>query len=201
MKGRYIFQQSAFILRFRYKAKLLSFIRQKWYSLLGMSIGKETVLPELTITWPHQVSIGDKCLLEPYTYFKFDGIWREGPAIRIRNNVFIGTGCEFNIRKSIDIGDDSLIASGCRFIDHDHGHIPGKLMRLQEGAEKEIIIENDVWLGVNVTVLKGVKIGTGAIVAAGAVVTKDILANEIWAGVPARKIGERGKVKFPNVVS
>ena len=61
----------------------------------------------------------------------------------------------------------------------------------QQGIEKAISIGNDVWLGCNVIVLKGVEIGDGAIIGAGAVVTKSILPNEIWAGVPAKKIGER----------
>ena len=53
------------------------------------------------------------------------------------------------------------------------------------------MIENDVWLGLNVLVKAGVRIGTGAIIGMGSVVTKDIPAYEIWAGNPARKIRDR----------
>ena len=60
-----------------------------------------------------------------------------------------------------------------------------------DGGEDAIILEDDVWIGVNAVVLKGVTIGRGAIVAAGSVVTKSIGAYEIWAGVPARKIRVR----------
>ena len=84
-----------------------------------------------------------------------------------------------------------MIASGCKFIDHDHGVNLIQLMRLQPGPEKSIDIGSNVWIGFNVIVLKGVTIHDGAIVAAGSVVTKDIGINEIWAGVPAKKIGER----------
>ena len=70
-------------------------------------------------------------------------------------------------------------------------------MNIQPNVEAEIILENNVWLGVNVTVLKGVTIGSGAIVAAGAVVTKSIGPNEIWGGVPARKIKSRD-ASIPN---
>ncbi|MGZ5020707.1 MAG: acyltransferase, partial [Chthoniobacterales bacterium] len=59
------------------------------------------------------------------------------------------------------------------------------------GAEADIVVESDVWLGTNVIVLKGVRIDRGAIIAAGAVVTKSIPEYEIWGGVPAQKIGER----------
>lgn len=187
----YFLEQSFFVFRVRYYNLFISSFRKLCFSFLGMKIGRGTVLPKMYITWPHQVVIGKNCSLEHGTYFKFDGIWSKGPSIVIENNVFIGAGCEFNIRKSIVIGNNSLIASGCKFIDHDHGIIKGELMGLQTGPESEIKIGEDVWLGCNVVVLKGVRIANGAIVAAGAVITKSIPANEIWAGVPAKKIGER----------
>jgi acetyltransferase-like isoleucine patch superfamily enzyme len=191
MNAKYILQQAGFVLRFRYASRVSTFFRSQWLSFLGMQIGKGTQVPRLTITWPHQVAIGKNCVIEEGTHFKYDGMWQPGPAIRIQDHVFLGTGCEFNICEGIDIGTGSLIASGCRFIDHNHGALLGQPMRLQEGPKKAIVIGDDVWLGVNVVVLKGVTIGNGAIVAAGAIVTKSILPNEIWAGVPAKKIGQR----------
>lgn len=187
----YLIQQGGFVLRFRYLARLRGWLRGLGYQALGMQLGRGTVLPRLRVTWPHQVAIGTNCNLEHDIYFKFDGIWRPGPTIKIGNDVFIGSGCEFNARCEVAIGDNSLIASGCRFIDHDHGTALGELMRNQPGPEKPIRIGQDVWLGCNVVVLKGIEIGDGAIVAAGAVVTKSILPREIWAGIPARKIGQR----------
>lgn len=185
------------MLRLRYAPRLVGFFRTQWLSLLGMRIGTGTQLPNLTITWPHQVEIGKNCILEKGIYFKYDGMWQQGPAIRIQDDVFIGTGCEFNIRESIDIGKGALIASGSRFVDHDHGIAIELPMRMQEGPQQAIVIGEDVWIGANVVVLKGVNIGPGAIVAAGAVVTKSILPNEIWAGVPAKKIGQRKELSLP----
>jgi len=156
-----------------------------------MRIGKNTSIANIYVTWPHQVTIGNNCIIEHNCYFKFDGIWKQGPSISLANNIFVGFGCEFNIRKSISIGNDCLIASGCKFIDHDHGSYSDELMRLQNGPEKEIIIGEDVWLGTNVIVLKGCNIGNGAIIAAGAVVTKNVGKFEIWAGIPAKKVGNR----------
>lgn len=153
-----------------------------------MQIKKGTILPRMYITWPHQVSIGKNCILEQDIYFKFDGIHKPGPSIKIGDNVFIGATVEFNIRKGIVIGNDCLIASGCRFIDHDHDTKRDALMRQQTGPEKEILIANNVWIGCNVVVLKGVCIGEGAVVAAGSVVTKNIESYTISAGVPARFI-------------
>ena len=187
----YLVQQGGFVLRFRYWASTAGWLRKRWYALLGMQVGSGTVLPKLYVTWPNQVAIGQHCTLEHSIYFKFDGIWGPGPAIRIGNQVFIGTGCEFNISQGIEIGDKALIASGCRFIDHDHGMLLGVPMHTQPSVQQAIKLGSDVWLGCNVVVLKGVEIGEGAVVAAGAIVTKSILPYEIWAGVPARKIGQR----------
>lgn len=161
--------------------------------MLGMRIGAGTLLPSVHVTWPHQVSLGSGCTLEQGIDFKFDGIWAPGPSIIIRDRVFIGSGCEFNIRRRIEIGSHCLIASGCKFVDHDHGTARRDLpMREQAtGGEAEIVLGSDVWLGANAVVLKGVRIGRGAIVAAGAVVTKEIGEFQIWGGVPARQIGER----------
>ena len=168
-------------------------LRTAWWRLQGMQIGAGTLLPKARVTWPHQVSLGANCTLEHDIYFKYDGIWAPGPSIVLRDRVFIGFGCEFNVRRRLDIGSECLIASGCKFIDHDHGTARREIpMREQaDGAEAEIVLEEDVWLGVNVVVLKGVRIGRGAIVAAGAVVTRDVAPYEIWGGVPARKLAER----------
>jgi acetyltransferase-like isoleucine patch superfamily enzyme len=190
----YFIQQGAFVLRYRYIPRFISFHRKLWYSFLGMHVGHETVLPNVKVTWPHQVSIGNNCALESNITFKFDGVWQPGPSIQIMNRVFLGSGCEFNIREGIIIGNDSNIASGCRFIDHDHGIEDGRLIGSQPSNEEAIKLGDDVWLGCNVVVLKGVQIGDGAVVGAGAVVTKSILSKEIWAGVPARKIGQRSSV-------
>jgi acetyltransferase-like isoleucine patch superfamily enzyme len=188
---RYLIEQGIFVIRIRYTSKILQFFRRQWLSLQGMKMGKRMLMSKIYVTWPHQVSFKDDCILEHGTYFKYSGWWKEGPAICFGNRVFVGSFCEFNISKRIEIGDDTNIASGCRFIDHNHGIKKGQIIGEQECIEDEIKIGRGVWLGFNVLVLKGVEIGDGAVVAAGAVVTKSILPNEIWGGVPAKKIGER----------
>lgn len=187
----YLIHQTIFVIRHRFFRDMRSAFRKTWYRLLGMRIGKGTLLRPIHVTWPHQVSIGNNCVLEHDIHFKYDGIWKKGPSIILGKDVFVGTGCEFNVRLAVKVGDHSLIASGCRFIDHDHGTDRDGLMGPQLGKEGEIILGKDVWLGCNVVVLKDVEIGEGAIVAAGSVVTKSIGPYEIWAGIPAKKISER----------
>ncbi|HTP40145.1 MAG TPA: acyltransferase [Steroidobacteraceae bacterium] len=167
-------------------------IRANYWRMLGMNVGAGTLLPRVHVTWPHQVRIGPGCLIEHGVYFHYDGIWAPGPCIRIGESSFVGTGTEFNIRVGISIGANSLIAAGCRFVDHDHGF--GSLdlpMGVQPGAEACIELGSDVWIGANCVVLKGVRIGNGAIVGAGSVVNRSIGEHEIWAGVPARFIRHR----------
>lgn len=185
-------EQGVFQLRAKI-SRARGYLRTIGWRWLGMQIGPGTFLPRFRVTWPHQVALGANCVIEHDVYFKYDGIWAPGPSLLIRDRAFIGFGCEFNVKRRIEIGEDCLIASGCKFIDHDHNTVRSERpMREQsEGAEAEIVLGPDVWLGVNVVVLKGVHIGRGAVVGAGAVVTTDIPEDEIWAGIPARKIGER----------
>ena len=188
-----IFQKIMFRLRERVSTLFIQFFRKLYWRAQGMQIGVAVSLPKFQVTWPHQVYIGNNCKLERDVYFKYDGIWQQGPSIVIGARSFVGAFVEFNIRRNISLGADCLIASGCKFIDHDHGFssrdIPINVQAV--GAEKPIILEDNVWLGVNVVVLKGVKIGRGAIVAAGSIVTKSIPPYEIWAGIPARNVTER----------
>ncbi|MFA6289070.1 MAG: DapH/DapD/GlmU-related protein [Opitutaceae bacterium] len=187
-----LIDKSFFRLRERVCSLIIGQLRRAYYKIQGMNVGTGTKLPACLVTWPHKVKIGSGCVLEEGVFYKHDGIWSEGKSIVIGDRVFVGRFVEFNIRKGIRIGDDSLVASGCKFIDHNHGFrdlsVP---MNIQAQEEEEIVLEENVWLGVGVVVLKGVRISRGAIVGAGSVVTKNIPENEIWAGIPARKIGSR----------
>jgi len=115
-------------------------------------------------------------------------------TIRIGNDVFIGTGASFIATKSfIEIGNKVMFGPNVTIRGGNHStHIIGKYMadyrsedKLQED-DQPVIIEDDVWVGTGVIILKGVRIGRGAIVAAGAVVTKDVQKYTIVGGVPAK---------------
>jgi acetyltransferase-like isoleucine patch superfamily enzyme len=184
-------------LLFRLKASanelLIAAPRTLYWRALGIHVGHGTMLPRIYVTWPHQVSFGSRCRLERDSCFKFDGVWQSGPSLVFEDDVFIGAGCEFNIRQGIRVGSNTLIASGCRFIDHDHGFVTRTIPMANQrfGSEAGIVVEQDVWIGANVVVLKGVTIQRGAIVAAGSVLTKSPGAFEIWGGVPAKKLKDR----------
>ncbi len=183
--------KSAFRFRERCTTLLAGSVRRLYWAAQGMQIGRGTVLPRLEVTWPHQVSIGKNCRIERGVYFHYDGICLPGPSIFIGDDCFIGYGCEFNVAARVTVEDHCLIASGTRFIDHNHGTDLGTMIAKQHGKSAPITIGRDVWIGANSVVLAGVDIGEGAVVAAGAVVTKSVAANTIVGGIPARFIRNR----------
>lgn len=95
---------------------------------------------------------------------------------------------------TIKIGRDVMIGEELIAISKNHEfrnpRIPMRLQGYQE--DKPIVIEDDVWIGSRVTILPGVRVGKGAIIGAGSVVTKEVLPYTIVAGNPARIIGNRG---------
>lgn len=97
------------------------------------------------------------------------------------------------------IGDDVMFGPQVTIISGDHRiDVKGKPMRevtpdeKLPGNDQDVVIEDDVWVGANATILKGAHIPRGSVIAAGAVVTKDLNErNCIWGGVPARLLGRR----------
>ena len=110
-----------------------------------------------------------------------------GKNIKLGRNVFINSGCHFQDQGGIEIGDGALIGHGVVLATLDHGLLPEERHDLKPGR---ITIGKNVWIGSNSTVLRGVTIGDNAVVAAGAVVTKDVPANTIVGGAPARVLRE-----------
>jgi len=130
------------------------------------------------------VEIGDRVYI-------FDGNCIQtgyGGSVKIGNETGIQPRCQFSAYKSpIYIGRNVQIAPNCAFFPYDHSFEPGKLIAEQPVKTKGgITVEDDVWLGFGVIVLDGVRIGKGAVIGAGSVVTHDIPDGAIAVGVPAR---------------
>ena len=102
---------------------------------------------------------------------------------------YINSCCFLDLGADIIIGHGVSIAMGCSFINSTH-KIGSTNRRAVGSIKKSIIIGDGVWIGCNVTILPGVKIGNGVVVAAGAVVIDDCDANYLYAGVPAKRIKE-----------
>ena len=108
-----------------------------------------------------------------------------GKNITIGNNVFINAGCKFQDQGGIVIGDGALIGHNVVLATLNHDLAPEKRQQLHPAP---IRIGCGVWIGANATVTSGVTIGDYAVVAAGAVVNRDVPAYTVVGGVPARVI-------------
>ncbi len=108
-----------------------------------------------------------------------------GKNIHIGENVFINMGCKMQDQGGIYIGNDVLIGHNVVFATLNHDENPEIRAALHP---KPIHVKDKVWIGANATILAGVTIGEGAIVAAGAVVTKDVPDKMVVGGVPAKII-------------
>lgn len=111
--------------------------------------------------------------------------------LRIGSNVGI-TASTIVCKKSVVIGDNVLIGGGCFIFDTNFHPIQSKErinpLTSNNGEKKPVIISNNVFLGSSCIICKGVTIGENAVIAAGSVVVKDVPANEVWGGNPARFI-------------
>jgi acetyltransferase-like isoleucine patch superfamily enzyme len=117
----------------------------------------------------------------------------ENSKLKIGSGTYIGESN--NIRAaggSISIGNNCLISQQVSIIATDHGIAKDQLIQSQAWIKKgDIVIGNDVWIGCSSQILSGVTIGTGAIIAAGSLVNKDVAPYSIVAGIPAKFIKNR----------
>lgn len=99
----------------------------------------------------------------------------------------------------VTIGDHVMIAPHCVLAAGNHDYRQADVPMRLAGAVSQgpIVIEDNVWIGANCTITDGVRIGAGAVVGANSVVTRDVGANQIVAGVPARVIGDRRDFSDP----
>jgi len=136
-------------------------------------------------------SIGSYTSISSYVYITVGS--RSNSGMIIGKNVYVGEFCNFRASPGhIKIGSDSRIGQFVSIIAANHS-ISRSLRIYQQGYDKKInvIIGEDVWIGANTVILPGVVIEDGVVIGAGSVVTADVKAYSIVAGVPAKVIGHR----------
>lgn len=171
--------------------------------LLGVDLGRNVRAhgPVGLLRWPGgKISIGDNVSII--------SSWRRATACALghptRLRVFgpgasirIGSGCELSgasitaRSQSVTLGKNVLLAPDCVIVDSDfHAPWPSQNRRTEPGFDRDapVFVGDYAWIGMRSVILKGVCIGEGAIVGAGSVVTRDIPANCVACGVPARVV-------------
>jgi acetyltransferase-like isoleucine patch superfamily enzyme len=162
---------------------------QDWVNLKDIHIGRHTqIAPGARLDASDgRIEIGDRCWIHPGALIlSYGGIISIGDDCTVNPySILYGHG-------GLKIGNGVRIAAHCVIIPSNHIIKDTAVPIYQQGLTKEgITIEEDVWIGAHVTILDGVHIGRGSVIAAGSVVKDDVPAFTIFGGVPARLLKER----------
>lgn len=139
------------------------------------------------------VKIGDNFSIGRNSIIECTGVIRElGDELIIGNDVGIAANAFISVRGKVEIGDSCIFGPGVRIFSENHNfNDVGVPIFLQGATQKGVKIGEDCWIGANVTILDGVNIGKKVVVAAGAVINKDIPDYSIVGGIPARVLNMR----------
>lgn len=161
------------MIQFLRKIRFIYLTQLKWRRF---SFGENPYIGRFVYMWAkHSINIGDNFYIGKFSQIECDA--EIGHNVMFANSVALVGRYDHNFKQ---IGVPIRLASQIRNIDYDW-----------KGLTDKIIIEDDVWIGYGSIILSGVKVGTGSIIAAGSLVTKNIEPYSIYAGVPAKKIGNR----------
>ena len=134
------------------------------------------------------IKIGKNCKIDDLVVIKtgFNG------SITIKPNVSIYYSTLIDSQSRLEIGENTLISPFCYICNYDHKfENTDKPIKEQGYNPKPVIIGSDVWVGARTVILKGVRIGKGAVIGGGSVVTKDIPPYSVAVGNPARVVKKR----------
>ncbi len=180
----------------RISTALASRARNFYYKSRGVNIQGYSWLKGIEIPRNFSdIAIQGGCALDKGVVLLCSGEVTEQPKIVIGENSYINRHSFLDATKSIVIGKNCGIGPGCYITDHDHGLDPTLAPLEQELISKETLIGDRVWIGANVTILKGITIGDDAVIGAGSVVTKDIPEQAIAVGNPAKVLRIKSQEK------
>jgi acetyltransferase-like isoleucine patch superfamily enzyme len=186
--------------------------RSKLYPTLLGSCGRSAVFgTNVVLRHPHKVRVGDRLVVDDNVVLDAKGASNEGISIgddvfvgrntliycqngdiEIGSNTNIGSNCQIFSSGHVSIGNDVLMAAYAYVIGGGHSYEQDDVPIIQqERVSKGIRIEDGVWIGAGVKILDGVSIGRDSILAAGTVVTGDVPAGAIVAGLPGKVIRQR----------
>lgn len=145
---------------------------------------------------PQYIEIGDDFIAhERFRIEAWDSYLDQkfSPKIKIGNNVIFNTDIHIGCIDNIEIGNNCLFGSRIYITDHHHGEPSAEMLKLAPkdrplSSKGPVIIKDNVWVGEGVAIMPNVTVGENSIIATNAVVTKDVPANAVVAGVPAKVI-------------
>jgi acetyltransferase-like isoleucine patch superfamily enzyme len=162
-----------------------------------ISVGQSVILEDyvfIDALSQKGVVLGDNVTIARHSTLQCTGVIQEiGSGIRIGNNSALGAYSFLGGQGGITIGDNVIMGPKVNIFSENHEfRDPDILIKQQKPSRKGVIIEDNCWIGANSTIVDGVRIKSGCVIAAGSVVTKDFDNGSILAGVPARLIANRG---------
>ena len=173
--------------------------RSRWRRAMAACGPGLGVAPGARLCGGENVTFGSEVHLGPLVQVNASGGMGErivfGNDVHVNSNAMISA----DLGGVIEIGNDVLVGPNVvmRASNHEFAD-PDTPIRLQGHRPGRIVVGDDVWIGANAVLLPGVTVGRGAVVAAGAVVTRDVEPLAIVGGVPAKRIGTRGDAATPN---
>ena len=170
----------------RAKSALGSRRRNLFYRFLGVNIQIYANLKKISI--PRQwedIQIGREATLDDGVVLLCSG-YPKKEKISIGERCYINRHTMIDAHEQIEIGPDCMIGPFCYITDGDHARNGDKRLADQGMVAAPVVLEDNVWVGAHATILKGVRIGRHAVIGAGAVVTKDVVAFSTVVGVPAK---------------
>lgn len=180
------------------KASGKLFLGRKVKILFGkmVAVGKNVTIEDgcfINALSKDGIVLGDNFKLGRNSIIECTGVMNQiGEGFVVGKNVGISANAYISVRGSVFIGDNTIIGPGISIQAENHNfdgrNVP---IRLQGTNRKGITIKDNCWIGANVIILDGVTIGSGSVVAAGAVVTKDVDPDSVVGGCPARLIKKR----------
>jgi acetyltransferase-like isoleucine patch superfamily enzyme len=124
--------------------------------------------------------------------------------VEIGPKTVLGQECTISAYRSVRIGEQCVIADRAMFIDFDHGVVEvERPIRLQGIYMRDVEVGSNVWIGYGACILRGVRVGDNSIIGTNSVVTKDVAANAVVGGVPAKLLRMRDApqtLRWPNPV-
>jgi len=176
---------------------LAAMFRFAWYEPLFRSqcaaIGPEFRMEQLPyIQGRGRIVIGRRVRLSGKPLVCFSTVRHVAPELVIGDGTFVGHLCGFTIGRSVRVGARCLLAAGVQIYDMDGHPVDARRRRAGEPTPVEgirpVVLGDDVWVGTGACILKGVTIGDRSMVAARSVVTRDVPADAVVAGNPARVV-------------